>query len=131
MSKLKIESQVDKYITIHVKRQPHRNEAQFYYGKHILTGEVAGKKIIVESAGEMRATLPNEERLTFSGDDLLRQLNERGYKDRQLEYLVWDLNNWFRIIDEDGEDDIAIVNTYDDALNTLKNIVRKRLHEQY
>lgn len=113
-------------ILIHVPRKKNRNDAMFYYGQHIATCEIAGRKLVVEAAGEMVAAF-TEDGEVFANSYLAKELEARGYGDKALDKLgingLIRNNNWFRIIWQDGDDEFAIVHTYDDAINTLKNIV--------
>lgn len=111
-------------VKIHVKRQPRRNDAMFYYDKHIATVSKGARKLIVEASGEMTAafTIDGE---AYGNEDLAKQLKKRKTTDRGLSTMgsndLIRLNNWFRIVDEDTNGEIGIVGTYDDAIQFAKD----------
>ena len=115
-------------IKIHTKRLPRRNDSMFYYGKHIATLTKEGRKIFVESAGEMQAAF-KENGECYLNTDLAKQLKKRKTTDRGLSSIgsndLIHMNNWFRIKEEGQEsnDDEIIAHTYDDAIEIAKQVL--------
>jgi hypothetical protein len=111
-------------VKIHTKRLPRRNDAMFYYGKHIATVSNGKRKLIVEASGEMTAafTMDGE---AYGNEDLAKQFKKRGTTDRGLATMGTNdlvfLNNWFRIVDAENDGEIGIVGTYDDAIQFAKD----------
>ncbi len=106
-------------IQIHVKRLPLRNDAMFYYGKHIATLTKGTRKIFIESAGEMQAYF-KENGACYKNEMLAKELHSRKITDSKLSD-IWEgdkikLNNWFRIYDESKDREIGIAGTYDGAI---------------
>jgi hypothetical protein len=106
-------------IQIHVKRLPLRNDAMFYYGKHIATLTKGTRKIFIESAGEMQASF-KENGVCYKNEMLAKELHSRKITDSKLSD-IWEgdkikLNNWFRIYDESKDCEVGIAGTYDGAI---------------
>jgi hypothetical protein len=112
-------------IKILIPREKNRNDSMFYYGKCIATKEIDGKKYFAESAGEMQACF-KENGDSYRNEKLLEEFHVRHFGDKALDKLGENdfirMNNWLRVIEENGDDDICIVHTYDDAINVLKII---------
>lgn len=112
-------------VSIHVKRKAGRNDSMFYYDKHIATVKHGLKTIIVESCGEMEASLVIDGK-QYYGKELSAQLTKRQIKDRQLNKIgsndLISMNNWFRIFSDNDPVDTEeeIVHTYDDAIRMAK-----------
>lgn len=115
-------------VDIHVKRKPYRNDAMFYYGKHIATVSNAKRTLIVESAGEMEAAFSSTGNL-YANEKLAKQLVAHGITDKKLGALGMEdlirMNNWFRIIDADSDEEMGIMHNHDDAIAYAKQILKK------
>jgi hypothetical protein len=115
-------------IQIHVKRLPCRNDAMFYYGKHIATLTKGTRKIFIESAGEMQASF-KENGVCYKNEMLAKELRTRKITDSKLSDFWEDgkikLNNWFRIYDELKDSEVGIAGTYDGAIE----LAIKRINE--
>lgn len=106
-------------VKIHIKRLPHRNDAMFYYGKHIATLTKGNRKLFVESAGEMELYF-SKRGVCYKNEILAKELLSRKTTDDRL-ITLWEndlimLNNWFRIYDEANPNDEKIAGTYDGAM---------------
>jgi hypothetical protein len=115
-------------IQIHIKRLPHRNDAMFYYGKHIATITKGNRKLFVESSGEMEAYF-SKRGVCYKNEMLAKELLSRKTTDNRL-VILWEndlimMNNWFRIYDEVNPNDEKIAGTYDGAME----LAVKRINE--
>lgn len=106
-------------IQIHVKRLPLRNDAMFYYGKHIATIIKGNRKLFVESSGEMELYF-SKRGVCYKNEILAKELLSRKTTDNRL-IILWEndlimLNNWFRIYEAATPNDEKIAGTYDGAM---------------
>jgi hypothetical protein len=110
-------------VKIHVKREPRRNDAMFYFDRHIATVSKGKRKILVESSGEMQASF-SENGDSYRNEMLAKELRSRRTTDRKLSTMggsdLIQMSNWFRLVDTEkgGEEEIA--HTYDDAVALAK-----------
>ena len=115
-------------VTLHTIREKYKNDSMHYYGEHIATVEKNKRKLIVESAGEMRACF-TEDGANYLNEDLKAELRKRGTTDRQLSVLgkndFISLNNWFRIMDDATEVELGIAHTFDDAISLAKQLIKE------
>ncbi len=115
-------------VTLNVLREKFKNDSMHYFGKQIATIEKDGKKLIVESAGEMKAYF-KENGECFQNEDLAKEMRKRGTTDRQLSVLgrndMISLNNWFRISDDSTGYEMGIAHTFDDAIALAKSLIKK------
>jgi hypothetical protein len=117
-------------VDIHVERLPRRNDSMFYYDKHIATITKGHTKVIVESAGEMRAFF-DEKGDCYQNDMLAKELESRGTTDRSLSTLGKNdqiqMNNWFRLWVTENDvfvNNDEITHTYDDAIKMGKEFIK-------
>ena len=111
------------------RKEDNREDSFWYHGQDIARVQFPnGRKVYAESRGEIRIQF--EEDGTFykgaQAVEMARDLNlfDSDLNKIGLEFDGWDMNNWFAIIevDADGErvgDDLAIVGSYDEAIETL------------
>lgn len=115
-------------VTLHTLRQKFKNDSMHYFGQHIATVTKNKRKLIVESAGEMKAYF-EENGDCFQNEDLRTEMYKRGTTDRQLSALgrndMIGLNNWFRIMDDATGEEIGIAHTFDDSISFAKQLIEK------
>jgi hypothetical protein len=115
------------HVELHTKRLPYKTDSMFYYGKHIATVSNEKRTLIVESAGEMRAAFSVDGN-SYQNEDLAKQLKRRKITNSGLGKLGMDdliqMNNWFRIIDADTDEEMGIAHNYDDAITVAKNCLK-------
>lgn len=113
-------------VTLHTIREKYKNDSMHYFGQHIATVEKNNKKLIIESAGEMKAYFEEDGRC-YQNEDLAKEMRKRGTTDRQLSKLgrndMIGMNNWFRIVSEDGSGKEEIAHTFDDAIRFAKQLI--------
>lgn len=114
-------------VTLHTVRQKFKNDSMHYFDEHIATVEKNNRKLIIESAGEMRACF-SESGDCFQNEMLKKELRSRGTTDRQLSKLGRNdmilMNNWFRITDDATGEELGIAHTFDDSISLAKQLIR-------
>lgn len=117
----------DVKVKIHVKRQPRRNDAMFYYGKHIATVSKGHRNLFIESSGEMEGRLKDNGKLLLN-EGFYRAIKRKKLTDKGLGKLqdLITMNNWFRITDSETNGEVGIIGTYDDAIQLAKDTLNEK-----
>lgn len=115
-----------------IRKEDNREDSFWYFGQDIARVQFPnGSKVYAESRGEIRVQF--EEGCTFyKGEQAVEMARELNLTDSDLnkiglDFDGWDMNNWFAIIEVDinGErvgDDLAIVGTYEEAIENLVKV---------
>jgi hypothetical protein len=110
------------------KISKNKTEAVFYYGDEIGNVLHNKKRYVVESRGELELYIKSQK---YKGDMAQKELLSLNYTNKKVAQMFENdeicLNNWFALIEvnKKGEcisDDLAIVHTYDEAIEVLTNI---------
>jgi hypothetical protein len=134
----KIETSVDKIAD-------NKQESFWYEGDIAHIGLLSGTKIYAEATGEIGVSFTTDQNEkgefdvdVYKGKEASERANEFGYDDEDIQdtnKVHWRNNSWFAIIEVDINgnyiDDLAIVHTYDEAIESLLECAKKVHNEEY
>jgi hypothetical protein len=123
-----------------IRKEDNREDSFWYYGQDIARVQFPnGKKLYAESRGEIRIQFESSGTF-YKGIQAVEMARDLNLIDSDLNKIGqdfgWDMNNWFAIIEVDinGDrigDDLAILGSYDEAIESLIKLSAELYNKYY